>query len=163
MSDKQFRDISTQLLDNTINLTIQLNELLEKEYAVLKSLNASSLGNIADKKTPIAALLDQHNQQWLALLERHIGTPTPKKIKQFLLDYDNKHQTSLSETWGSLTSHARKCQRQNTINGTVIVLRNQAGNQILSILRGQTGDNSTYDTHGNHKMIHNGGHSLAKA
>ena len=163
MSDRQFQDIAKQLLDNTICLTMQLNELLEKEYAVLKSLDTSALSNIADEKTPIAALIDQHNQEWLTLLERYVGTPAPSKIKQFLNNYDNRHQTSLSESWQSLTSHARKCQRLNTINGTVIVLRNQAGNQILSIIRGQNGNHSTYDTHGNHKIIHNGGHSIAKA
>ena len=163
MSDQQFQDMAKQLLENTINLTIGLNKLLEKEYGVLKSLDTSSLEQIAEEKAPITTLLDQHNQEWLQLLEKKLKPLNTNNINRFLRDYDKKNHTKLAEKWQILQNHARKCQRLNTINGTVIVLRNQAANQILSILRGQTGDNSTYDTYGNHKVIHNGGHSLAKA
>ncbi len=163
MSDQLFHNIAKPLLEKTTALTIQLNELLEKEKAVLKSIDTSSLKSIASEKDLIMTTLDNHHQDWLALVEQQVKALSTDRVHRFLKYYDAKNNTKLFKIWKSLQDQARKCQRLNTINGTIIILRNQAANQILSILRGQSSENSTYDTHGNQKATNNGGHSLAKA
>jgi len=163
MSDQLFYNIAKPLLEKTTHLTFQLNELLEKENTVLKSIDTSSLESIASEKELVMAMLDKHHQDWLALVEQQVKVLSADRMHRFLKYYDKKNDTKLFEIWKSLQDHTRKCQRLNTINGTIIILRNQAANQILSILRGQGSDNSTYDTHGNQTAVNNGGHSLAKA
>jgi len=163
MSDQLFHNIAKPLLDKTTALTIQLNELLEKEKTVLKSVDTSSLESIASEKELIMTTLDKHHQDWLALAEQQIKVLSTDRMHRFLKYYDEKNDTKLFEIWKSLQDQARKCQRLNTINGSIIILRNQAANQILSILRGQASENSIYDTHGNQTAVYNGGHSLAKA
>jgi len=163
MSNQLFHNIATPLLDENIKLSIQLNELLENENSMLKTSDTSSLESLASEKELVMTALDKIHQDWLALTEQQVKELSTDRINRFLMYYDRKYSTELFEKWKSLQSYARKCQRLNTINGSIISLRNQAANQILSILRGQTGDDSTYDTHGAQKAMHGGGHSLAKA
>ena len=103
------------------------------------------------------------NQNWLSLLENAGVELSVERITRFLVDYDKKHDTRLHSYWGTLQQQAKDCQRKNTINGSIIALRQQATQQTLAILRGQSLDDKLYDPYGNKSSTNVSRHTLAKA
>jgi len=163
MSKQPFHVLAQHLFNEQITLSEQLIDLLEKENAELRTIQVKELDNLAGDKYALISALNICGNRWQSLMQQENIEPGTKGVETFLGLYDTENETNLLQSWLKSQSLAKKCQRQNAINGTIIVLRNQAVEHTLSILRGQLPDNHLYDTNGNQKPTLSGGHEIAKA
>jgi len=163
MTSQEFASTAKSLLSQQIELSTSLNETLTSEYDCLNSRNIDALEQLANDKQPLIIELDSINKQWLALLETQIQDISIEKIKNLLIQLDNEFKLDVLKLWESLQSLAKQCQRQNSINGTIITLSYQNSLQTLSILRGQQPGDNIYNPSGNQVTTYSAGHSFAKA
>jgi len=163
MSQKSFHELAKALLEKQLMLTERLNVLLKREYDVLQLRNSDSLEELASEKQPIVLDIDTLNQHWLALLELEGAKLDVNGIFAFLGKYDERKSTNILPLWEDIMLAAKECQRLNTINGATITLKNQATQQIMTILRGHMPGDSLYDIQGSEMPNYAGGRSIAKA
>ena len=150
-----------QLLTDQLKETQTLLDLLNQEYDVLKQRQTDNLEAISQQKQLAIDALEQLNQQWQTVLRDNNIKIDITLITQALRHADDQSAQGLLPLWESLGKLAKECQRQNQINGAVLLLRQQVTQQTLNLLRGQSNE-GTYDTKGQRKPGGEG-HSLAKA
>lgn len=157
-----FAKDSQELLSKQVSVTDQLVQLLKQEYNILKSIEVGELVELAQHKTTLVNELESLNQDWQQLL-RHARVPIDlDSISNSLEKVDPRNELGLLDQWSALADLARECQKQNTINGSVILLRQQAATYSLDILTGQNSANETYGPKGTSHQSGKGGHSLGK-
>jgi len=163
MSKQPFHVLAQHLFNEQITLSEQLIDLLEKENAELRTIQVKELDTIASDKYALISTLNICGGRWQDLMQQRNIESGTKGVETFLGQHDTENESNLLQSWLKSQSLAKQCQRLNAINGTIIILRNQAVQQTLSILRGQLPDNHLYDTKGNQKPTISGGHEIAKA
>jgi len=157
----QFAQQAEQLITAQKDQTEQLLNLLKQEYDLLKNRQVDTLEALSADKQVIVNTLEQMNQTWQSTLREHNIKIDLAEITKALQNADNNASQGLFQSWQTLSELAKACQRQNQINGAVLVLRQQVTQQTIDLLRGQTNE-GTYDTNGQRKPGGEG-HSLAKA
>lgn len=159
MSD--FAQRAQQAITAQLQQTTQLLELLKQEFEMLKDRKADKLEELSVQKQAVVDTLEQLNQDWQTTLRTENIKIGIAEITQALESADPAASLGLVQSWQSLSEQAKACHRQNQINGTVLVLRHQATQQTIDLLRGQQ-DDATYDPQGKRKPGGEG-HTIAKA
>jgi len=159
MNDK-FAKVLKPLLDKQLTMTVALKELMEREYATLNTAQALELDNIIQKKQNVTDDLESLNKNWQRLLEASHVNISQQGIRLFLAKLDPNKTFDLVTNWDTLCEHTKTCQRLNTVNGTVIVLRQHTTQQALDILQGKS-NSDTYGSKGQRLSTDYGGHSIA--
>lgn len=154
-----------QLLTEQIDILTDLNELLRLEYDIMNTQNTDEVQKLGDKKQNYVNDLEALNQTWQDFLRSQKAEFTLDGIRNAILKLEKAEKQGLPVLWEKLGDLSQACQKQNTINGAVVILRQQVTQQALDILRGQTmGGNSTYDNKGEQKSSGgNVGQPIAKA
>ena len=163
MSEAPFHELAQDLLVKQQVLTEQMLTLLKREYETLCTNFVEPLNVINLEKQPLIVELNTINQRWATLFTTVCNEMSSESIASYLQDYDQVNHTQLSGLWLTLQSLAKDCQKANTINGTIVTLRNKSAQQTMAILRGQVPSNVVYDPSGNNTPGYIGGNSLAKA
>ncbi len=149
-------------LDRQVELAQQLCQLLEYEYEVLKKSDASEITTIGQQKQELVQDLETTTLAWQELLRQNQVEITLPTIEAALVHADGGQPGALIETWASLAEAAKECQRLNTVNGTVLILRQRATEDLLSIVRG-TQHTTTYSADGQKHRGPGGGSSIGQA
>jgi flagellar biosynthesis/type III secretory pathway chaperone len=118
---------------------------------------------VSDRKQNLVNDLEVLNQSWQDFLRAQKAEFTLEGIRKAILALEQAEPQGLPALWEKLGELSQTCQRQNTINGAVVILRQQVTNQALDILRGQSMGGSTYDNKGGKKPSGGVGHTIAKA
>lgn len=163
MNKQPFHLQAETLIDEQITLSEQLIVLLERENAELRTLHVQDLEKLSEEKHALVSALNISSSRWQALIALENIQPDTKSLATFLALADRENESNLLQSWQRLLDLAKQCQRLNAINGTIMVLRNQAVQQTLSILRGQFPRDQLYDTNGNQRSTYSGGQEIAKA
>lgn len=161
-----FASTAKTLLDKQVEVTYQLLEALQKEYAILKQADTGDLEEVAATKQELVDKLEGLTKQWLSTLLSMDAEITLDGIREFLASHDADQHLNLVKTWEVLGEQATECRRQNTVNGAVVAVRQQATQYSLDILRGCTPGERTYTATGQTKAYssNNGsGGTLGKA
>lgn len=160
--ETSFAQSAQRLLGEQVTLTDKLVHLLQDEYEVLKHRDAGNLDDITQQKQQLVEMLEIANHQWQDALHKSHIKITLAEISEGLRQCDPENKYDLLSAWEQLAQLAKECQRQNMVNGAILVLRQQATQQTLDILRGKLPGEDTYGPAGHTK---NGGDSksLAKA
>ena len=127
------------LLEAQVDAATALTLQLRIEYDLLKAnkLTSPSLEEVAAQKQDQVDRLEQANRQWQDVLNQ-AGVPiTLDDIHAFLSQKDAEDQLGLETTFEKLSELSREIQKQNIVNGTVLNLRYQATEQLLSIMTGK--------------------------
>ncbi len=159
MNDKFVKTLKP-LLDKQLTMTVALKNLMEREYATLNTAKSLGLDEIIQKKQKVIDDLDKLNKNWQQLLAASQVDISEQNIRLFLAKLDPSETFGLLMNWNALCKHTKACQRLNTVNGTVIVLRQHATRQALDILQGKSHSN-TYGPKGQKLSNNYGGHSIA--
>ncbi|MDH5376955.1 MAG: flagellar protein FlgN [Gammaproteobacteria bacterium] len=157
----EFATQAQSLLEGQIETANDLSVQLTEEYELLKKNKPGNLQDIAQEKQRLVTVLEQQNKDWQALLNQAEIPITLDDIKRHLMQIDKSESTSLVDQFKTLGEVAKKIQQQNTVNGTVLNLRQEATHQILSLLYGAEQSN-TYGPSGK-KESGGGGGTIAEA
>jgi flagellar biosynthesis/type III secretory pathway chaperone len=156
-------EITQELLQAQVNASTALLETLQQEYAVLKERNTDELIKLADVKQKHVDELDALNGKWLDMLHDANVKISISAIHDKMQELDPDNKRGLVELWEVLSQTARECHRQNTINGTTMIIRQQATQATIEILRGQMPGESLYGPQGQKESSATDGKSIAKA
>ena len=137
-----FPDAAKQLLNALNESTAALVALLQQEYDVLKKRDTAELIDLTSEKQALVDLLDILNKDWLDCLKSANIEISINGIRQALEAADAQTQLGLASQWQHLSENAKACQRQNTINGTVLELRHHTTQFALDILNGSPANNT---------------------
>lgn len=163
MNETSFQEQLTRILTAQVQLSGDLLALLQQEYEILCTAKLDNLENLVEQKKPIMVDLENLGCAWELLLKNRNVELSMEGISQFLNKFDHEHNTELLSAWTTLLEKTRLCKEKNTVNGTVINIRNQATQQVLALLRGQKPEDRMYNHHGCESSLSTGGKSLAKA
>jgi len=158
--NEKFAKTLKPLLEKQLTTTIALQDFMEREYATLNTAKALELDDIIQKKQQVIDDLDDLNNNWQRLLVASQVDISEQSIRLFLAKLDPDGTSGLVTSWNALCEHTKACQRLNTVNGSVIVLRQHATQQALDILQGKSHSN-TYGPKGQKLSNNYGGHSIA--
>ncbi len=131
-----FASTARTLLEQQIAVTGDLVSTLQTEYNILKKVDTGDLASLSQQKQSLIDQLETLSQQWLGLLLDDQTEITAEGIRAHLQAADPDNSLRLLPLWEQLGQLARECQRQNQVNGAVLVVRQQATQQALDILRG---------------------------
>lgn len=123
-----------------------LHELLVHEVAHIRRRNTSEIDNCAKSKGQILEKLDNLDKERQVFLESlESGTGTQQTNIQ-----ESRKIVSLK---ASIQSLLDECRHQNHINGSVIEISQLFNRQILDIIRGVPGDQTTYNATGKNQKL----------
>ena len=136
----------TQQLSQELELTLSLQQCLEKERHALEQQDTEALMNNASHKDQLVQQLEQSARLREQLLSQQ-GLPADRSGMQQLLDTTN--DSKLQDCWQKLCTAAEQCRENNRQLG-MLIQREQTGvRQAQHILqRGTTVDNHSYDSSG---------------
>ncbi|MEK6749009.1 MAG: flagellar protein FlgN [Pseudomonadota bacterium] len=130
-------------------LAQRLLELLKGEYQSLAHLDGETLQSQLIEKQQLIDALETLHQEFQGLATE-VGCPVRDKIsmERLIEVCDSEHHLGLVESWKDMSDALASCQRQNEINGMVIVLGHQSMQNVLASLQGLPPGSVLYDTHG---------------
>jgi len=163
MKNTPFYILAQELLAKQQDFSKQLLALLRQEYKTLSTHNAENLELITIEKQPLIVEIDRLNQEWLSVLQAQSVELNTKSISAYLREYDLNNNTDIHKSWQELQTLAKDCKKSNTVNGTIIALRQQSAQQTLAILRGQLPGDNIYNPQGNNEAGYASGTAIAKA
>jgi len=163
MNELSFQEQLTRILNAQVQLSGDLLALLKQEYEILSTARLENLENVVEQKKPIMVDLEDLGQAWELLLKNRGVALSAEGIGRFLNEFDEVNGTQLLAAWTSLLEKASECLQKNTINGSVIAMRNQTTQHLLALLRGQKPEDRLYNHLGGESNLSAGGKSLAKA
>lgn len=146
--DQDFANAARPLLEQQLSVTTELLTTLQTEYKVLKQMDSCDLTSISQQKQTLIDQLEGLSQAWLGLLLDTQAEITSEGIRAHLQAADPQETLQLLPLWQQLGEQARECQRQNQVNGAILVVRQQATQQALDILRGMPEGQPTYGPKG---------------
>lgn len=135
-------------LSKQAEVAAQLLIILQGEYNALRVTDSSELETITEQKRAVVDDLDKLNQAWQGILRAQKVPMTKEGIQNTLATIDPQQRYKLSETFTRLGDTMMACQRQNTMNGAAITLRQQSIQDALDILRGSGPTQATYGPRG---------------
>jgi len=149
-------------LSTQAELAQRLLDLLKSEYQALAHLDGESLHNSLTEKQQLVDALETLHQEFQDIATT-LGCPVRDKAgMERLVGLCSPQQTTeLHDAWHRLSDALMACQRQNEINGTVIVLGHQSMQNVLAALQGLPSGSLLYDTQG-HTRIPSAYNVLAK-
>ncbi|MDH5300703.1 MAG: flagellar protein FlgN [Gammaproteobacteria bacterium] len=144
-----FASIAKTLLEQQTSVAEQLLALLQKEYRLLKREDEGDLSDLTQAKLVQVNLLEDLTARWLGSLKQAKVEITLDSIHAALEKQDPGQSLGLVSLWEKLGAVASECQRQNTVNGAILVVREQTTQTALDILRGKVpGEEVTYSAKG---------------
>lgn len=144
-----FADMAKTQLEQQVSVTEQLLTMLQKEYRLLKREEEGDLNELSQQKLNLVNQLETLSQNWLASLKQANVEITLDGIHDGLTTQDPDGSLELVNRWEKLGELATECQRQNTVNGAILVVREQTTQTALDILRGKVpGEDATYSAKG---------------
>ena len=139
-----------------------LLQVLEDEYQFLRQQDLSGLEQFAQRKLDGLSRLNALGIECDTLLQAHGLTPGNDGMTTLIERQQGLSVETLQASWTQTLDLIRRCEKQNSVNGTVIELRYRATDQILGALTGQPESSRTYDPKGNTHSPRPG-YTLAKA
>jgi len=144
-----FATVAKTLLDQQVDVAGQLLAMLQQEYRLLKREEEGDLAELSQQKLALVNQLESASQKWLASLKQARVEITLDGIRAGLGTHDPAGSQGLVASWEKLGELASECQRQNTVNGAILVVREQTTQTALDILRGKVpGEDTTYSAKG---------------
>ncbi len=134
------------LLKQETELTRQLLELLDREFAAITGRDFPDFEQIIGEKSMCVEQLDLIEQERIALTESAGYKPGPDGMLYFLQWCDP--QKNISPRWDKLLSLASQCRDRNRRNHQLVEMCSQNTRDVLRILRGEEPGTATYQADG---------------
>ena len=133
------------LLQQDLQATRQLSELLQQEREALKARNHQRQSQLIEAKSQQMAILDGNRKKRERLLSG-LGLTATKASWESLLK--GASSPELPQLWQSLTAEFEACQQANVVNGKMIGRSRQIFGRLLNIMRGQVAAPDLYNQKG---------------
>ena len=132
----------SKILNDEIEQTQRLLDLLRKEYELLKGPPTETLEALLDEKKrqleQVELCVSRHNR----LLSQFGLTTDRQGTENFLQQCPDN--APLLTRWAQFTELLEQCRQQNEINGGAVQLNQHQVTQALDVLRGIAGGDKTY-------------------
>ena len=151
-----------ELLQDHIEATSQLLELLLREYAALKARNLAELGRLMRSKQTSLDRLQELTERLAGYLGQRGFNIDAGGIQACIAGYEPRARLHLEAIWTAWRDIAAQARQQNEINGAIISASRNSTEQALAILKGRDPRSCLYD-HDAHPTFSSGSHSLARA
>lgn len=134
------------LLRQETDLTRQLLELLDREFAAITNRDFPAFEQLINEKSMCIEQLDLLEQERIALTESAGYKPGPDGMLYFLQWCDP--QKNISPRWDGLLGLAGQCRDRNRRNHQLVEMCSQNTRDVLRILRGEEPGATTYQADG---------------
>ncbi len=143
--------ITLKLLENGLDLSLKLLDILSKEADELRQhTNSTILSTIAADKKDKVSQLEQFSKQFAQVLTIEKLPMTPAGIDDYftLVDKENMNASKLVSLWQKIVTTSKKSQLLNQKNGASINILAQYTQRSLHILKGKSQQATTYGSDG---------------
>jgi flagellar biosynthesis/type III secretory pathway chaperone len=138
--------IFSELLQDEINQSEKLNNLLIQEYELLLSNSPNLLEQLAERKKQIIARLEETVARQKKFLGRFGYVRNHSGVETYIKSLaESKHLVS---DWERLKELLACCQKQNEINSAVVALGQRQISNTLELLYDLSGGEKTYGRSG---------------
>ena len=161
MDRKTCRQQLFALLNETLTQTQGLRRQLDDEAAALAANDVETLESAVTAKNASVGKLEQLEQQRQRLLET-AGFSGNRYGANACIEWCDEND-KLAQLWRQLLDEVQTCQRQNSVNGTLVQFSRRNVQQLLDILRGQLPSGRLYDPSGDTSTCAETTRTLAKA
>ncbi len=150
------------LMQEELTAVESLGQLLQREYAALKSRNLADLEQVVAEKLVCA----DHLRKLIAsrldyLRERGIAANAPS-LAAYVDSLPTTERVDANQLWAKLERAAEQLRAQNEVNGAVITASRNHVERTLAILRGRDSLDFLYDQD-TRKVYGGGNQPIAKA
>ena len=149
-------------MTQAIELLESLSTLLMAERTALKERDTINIQSLLEQKTSILAELQNNAAARSQLLADSGFDGDETGMSSYLDSLPMNAATQLKQQWNTLKQRLESCKSANQVNGTIVHRSKTQLDSLLSILRGQSGEQKLYTGSGKSASV-NAGHSLAKA
>lgn len=148
---KKTYPITLKLLENGLDLSLELQELLVKEKNELKQdTDSERLSAIVANKKEKVSQLEKFSKQFAQVLTTEKLPMTASGIKDYfaLAKKENLDTSKLTALWQKIVASSKKSQLLNQKNGASINILSQYTHRSLHILKGKSQQATTYGPDG---------------
>ena len=135
-----------ELLEQDINTSRQLLEVLEQEFAALNERKLEQLQQLLDKKQPLLMQLNQNAGTRSTIMRKQGVSADRQGFEQLAAQSAVGEQ--LRHNHSTLNDLIERCQSANMRNGRLIRANQTSVNSALNIIRGSGNEPSLYDKSG---------------
>ncbi|MGD8588182.1 MAG: flagellar protein FlgN [Chromatiales bacterium] len=130
------------LLQDGIEQTTLLIELLKEEYRSLQHMDPTNLETITQQKKELLHNLQSIAKSQDTLLQNMGYSTDPEGMENYINNLDDESQ--LKCKWDNLQDLLAKCKKQNEINKGVITISRRQATNALDLLYGLSAGTKTY-------------------
>lgn len=156
MTPAQCNSAIQQNLDESIDLALDLKQILDDERAALEQKDTSALDDVASSKKLCVTRLDDLDSNRRKIGKQCGFADNPENPSELISWCDQQGEVAAS--WSKFIQIAESCSNLNAENGAIIHVRQGQVNNALQILRDGTTDVNTYGPTGR-----NGGELKARS
>lgn len=135
-----------ELLEQDINISQQLLQMLEQEFAALNERQLEQLQQLLDKKQPLLIQLNQNAGMRSTIMRKHGVSADRQGFEQ--LAGQSAIGEQLQHSHNTLNDLIERCQNANMRNGRLIRANQTSVNSALNVIRGGNNEPSLYDKSG---------------
>lgn len=143
MDDKRLLITIRTLLHQQITAFETLDELLIHEYDALRAGIPEKIIEISSRKSELVSHIEQLNQERESHVHGNHGA-----LRQRIVELDPGNKTRTSDLLDQLFVVVRRCYHKNCVNGAVVHVCTRFAKQALTVLHGNTPDESAQLTYG---------------
>lgn len=139
-----------QVLEQSISLATELEQLLLEETAVLEGRDPDVLQALVERKQRVLKTMEEATGHLQRLVEASGQTFTPDGMTTFLREHDPtpEQHDSLSTRWKHLREVAARCELMNRSHAQSIERSRQRVDVALKIIRGEDDNGNVYTAQG---------------
>ncbi|GEM_PF-2166468 len=134
------RQEAERLLEQELEATRRLLDLLDQENSALRARDAAALERIVPAKEALLKALDDRVDRHAQILRR-LGLPQGRRGSECLARMAGEAAIGL---WHSLSEAAHRCREMNAVNGGLLSLAEVRVRHSLEVLRGRPDHAKTY-------------------
>jgi flagellar biosynthesis/type III secretory pathway chaperone len=143
MDDKRLLMTIRTLLSQQINAFETLDSLLINEYDALRAGDPEKINEISSRKSELVNHIEQLNKERESHVHGNHGA-----LRQRIIGLDPGNKTHTTDLLDQLFVIVRRCYHKNCVNGAVVHVCTRFAKQALTVLHGNTPDDTAQLTYG---------------
>ena len=145
-----------QLFAQLSELSHKLGELaaiLLQEQSALTQNEFASIEALAKEKESLSVQIEQLEKQRHALGAQLKINSDFASIREYIAAVSTRLLARFEQQWDKIITLGNQCASQNQLNGILVAHQQRHTQQVLAILRGETGSNEVYSATGSHQAL----------
>lgn len=151
-------ELKKLLKQDIVDLTA-LNSILNQEKNTLTTRNTQKISKLAEYKSQTVTQLESRAKLKAQLIAKSGMGIRPGHVQEKLSELNDQELMSL---WNESRDKLSECQKQNSVNGSIITQSRQRVSKLMTIIRGQHKTPNLYGQQGKSQSF-NSSHRIGKA